>query len=162
MKKMLFIVLLFSSFQSQAQKVYDQFDDFQQEVLLNYDPDTTYVINFWATWCRPCVQELPYFDSLHVKYEGQKVKVILVSLDAEDRIETNLRPFLARKNIQADVVVLTAGKQNDWIDLVDPRWSGAIPITLLIKGENKEFYEKSYHTFEELEKDLLNIHLKTE
>ncbi len=143
-------------------KVYAEFEDFQKEILEGGHPDTTYVINFWATWCRPCVKELPFFDTLSTKYSNRPIKVILVSMDMEERIESNLKPFLERKHIKDKVVVLTAGKPNSWIDLVDPSWSGAIPATIILKGANKTFYEKSYHSFQELENDLLKIHPKTE
>lgn len=162
-RKLLFVLLILVTVNANAQlKVYDKFEDFQGKYLLNRIPDTTYVINFWATWCRPCIQELPFFDSLTANYKNDKIKVVLVSLDVEDRIEDNLIPFIKRKNIQSEVVVLTAGKQNNWIDLVDPNWSGAIPITLIFGGSNKLFFEKSYHSYSELETDVLKIHDKTE
>ena len=61
--------------------------------LLHKDNDTTYVVNFWATWCKPCVAELPYFEQLTETYKGQKVKVLLVSLDFSKQIESKLLTF---------------------------------------------------------------------
>src|ERR1043165_4592291 len=49
--------------------------------------DTTYVLNFWATWCKPCVEELPGFDSLLVLESKNPVKIILVSLDFKEDLE---------------------------------------------------------------------------
>ena len=54
---------------------YEKFDDIAP--LFNKNNDTTYVINFWATWCKPCVEELPYFEDLYAAYSDKKVKIIL-------------------------------------------------------------------------------------
>ena len=76
------------------------------EPYLHRQNDTTYVINFWATWCRPCVKELPYFEQVTEKYKEQKVKVILVSLDFAEEIETKLIPFIKRKDLKSKIIVL--------------------------------------------------------
>ena len=152
------VLLLLASVHGQSQSwtvddvpVYKTFDDF--EPILHQDTDTTYVVNFWATWCGPCVKELPYFEALHKRYEDQPVKVVLVSLDFEKHIVRKLLPFLNKKDIQSNVVLLADGKANNWIDKVDPSWSGAIPITLVYKGDKREFYEKEFHS----EQELVNI-----
>jgi len=120
------------------------------EPTLHLDNDTTYVINFWATWCAPCVAELPYFEELTQIYAGDPVKVILVSLDFENQIDKRLIPFLNKNQIQSEVVLLLDGKANRWIDKVDPTWSGAIPVTYVRKGKKKEFYERVFHSTEDL------------
>ena len=130
-------------------KVYETFDDL--EPLLHIDNDTTYVINFWATWCGPCVKELPYFEAIHKRYEDGPVKVILVSLDMVKKIETKLIPFLNKNSISSEVVLLADGKAHKWIDRVDPTWSGAIPITLIVSGKERRFYEQEFHSEAELD-----------
>ena len=65
--------------------VYEKFSEL--ESLFQFENDTTYVINFWATWCKPCIEELPYFESLHKKYQDKKVRVVLVSLDFDLSLE---------------------------------------------------------------------------
>ena len=57
------------------------------EPIFHYQNDTTYVINFWAMWCKPCVEELPYFETIRKNYSDKKVKVILVSLDFGNNVE---------------------------------------------------------------------------
>jgi len=94
--------------------------------------DTTYVINFWATWCAPCVKELPYFEKLNQKYTDKKVKVILVSQDFSKQLEKKLKPFLEKNKLQSEVLVLIDPDANSWIDKVNPAWSGAIPATVII------------------------------
>lgn len=120
-----------------------------EEYLEQYQ-DRTVVINFWATWCVPCVKELPYFEEVTKTYDGEEVVVVLVSLDFSKQVDTKLKPFLKKHDLQSEVVLLDDPDQNSWIDKVDPGWSGAIPITLIRKGDRKAFYEKSFHSFEEL------------
>ena len=158
--KILILSLLLTLFaiKTNAQiKVYETFNEFENDYLKPSNNDTTYIVNFWATWCVPCVKELPFFEEINTKYANKKVKICLVSLDFPKDIETRLIPFLAKKNINNKVVLLADGKTNVWIDKVDPSWSGAIPITLFLKGKQKHFYEKDYHNTAEIEKDILKL-----
>lgn len=126
------------------------------EGLLNRKDDITYVVNFWATWCKPCVEELPYFEELNAKYAGENVEVVLVSLDFPSRAKELLIPFVEKKNIKSDVLLLDDPRQNTWIPKIDEQWSGAIPATLIFNKDKREFYEKSFN-FNELENNLLSF-----
>ena len=118
-------------------------------------PDTTYVVNFWATWCKPCIQELPAFDSLDVLSKGSATKIILVSLDfKEDAKKTS--DFLTRRSINAECVLLDEVNGNDFINKIDPKWSGAIPATLLKKSSTQIFLEKKLN-LAELKKSIKEI-----
>ena len=117
------------------------------------DDNTTYVINFWATWCAPCVKELPYFEKLH--RENNDVKVILVSLDSKKDLDNKLIPFLKRKKITATVVHLTDKDYNNWLPKVDANWSGSIPATWVVRGEQKQFIEHEFESFDSL-RDYVN------
>jgi thiol-disulfide isomerase/thioredoxin len=149
-----FLLIQFYSY-SQAQdwtrddiSIYKTFDEFEH--ILHQDNDTTYLINFWATWCSPCVAELPYIDAMHDKYKNEKFKSILVSLDFEKQIDSRLIPFLNKNKIQSDIIVLLDGKSSRWIDKVDNEWSGAIPITIVYNNNKRAFYEKQFHSEEEM------------
>ena len=162
--RILTLVLVALSLQLSAQDwtladvpTYKTFDAFEH--ILHQNNDTTYIINFWATWCGPCVKELPYFEQLQAQYAGDKVQVVLVSLDFEKKLESKLVPFLNKRKIASDVVVLLDGKASKWIDRVDPSWSGAIPITLVRKGEELVFHERVFHSYTELE-DIVTPFLK--
>lgn len=135
--------------------VYEQFDDLEAALLTNLDADTTYVVNFWATWCGPCVAELPYFEELNALYQDQAFKQVLVSIDDPKKLESKVIPFLEKNNIKSRVVLLADGKANNWIDRVDPSWSGAIPITIILRGDQKLFYEQDFHSTEEIEEEML-------
>lgn len=136
------------SVQIQAQKiaVYDNYAALEKAVLS--DSNTTYVVNFWATWCAPCVKELPHFEQLNS--ENKKVKVVLVSLDFKNQYEAKLLPFLKKKAIKSEVVLLTDKDYNTWLPAVDKDWSGSIPATLIIKNGKKVFVEKMFTSYEEL------------
>jgi len=128
--------------------VYDTFDAFEH--VLHQNNDTTYVINFWATWCGPCVKELPYFEKVNQQLKGKPFKMILVSLDMKRKLEDKVIPFLNNQKIASEVILMDDGKPNNWIDKVDPSWSGAIPITVVRSGDAYDFYEKEFHSEAEL------------
>ena len=113
------------------------------EKLIRSNNDTTYIVNFWATWCMPCVAELPYFEQLLQRYQSQKVKVYLVSLDFIKQKDQKLIPFLTKQKIKSEVVLLDEPDYNAWIDKVNPAWSGALPATVIFntKRKQKTFFE---------------------
>jgi thiol-disulfide isomerase/thioredoxin len=104
--------------------------------------DTTYIVNFWATWCKPCVEELPAFDSLYKQLSGQPVKVILVSLDFIEDLDKKVIPFLEKRQVKATCFLLDETNGNDFVNTISSSWSGAIPATLFKKGEKKLLVEK--------------------
>lgn len=100
-----------------------------ESVIASKDHDI-HVINFWATWCGPCVSELPHFEALTA--EGRPdVEVTLISLDFVDQIE-RVKKFVKRRNLKSTVLLLDEIDYNSWIDRVEPSWSGTIPATLII------------------------------
>lgn len=123
------------------------------ESFLSRKDDKTYVINFWATWCAPCIKELPYFEIVNKKYSGNNVEVILVSLDFPKQYEKKLIPFIEKKKLESKVIALDDPKMNDWIPKIDEDWSGAIPATIIYNKDKSQFYERSFN-LEELENEL--------
>ncbi len=105
--------------------------------------DTTYIINFWATWCKPCVKELPSFDSLNSNSKKNNLKILLVSLDFKEDIEKKLNPFLLKNKIKLECVVLDEINGNEFINKVDEKWTGAIPATLIKLNNKRIFTEKA-------------------
>ena len=123
------------------------------EKFLNKKNDTIYVLNFWATWCAPCVKELPYFEAINEKYKAENVQVILVSLDFPHLYDTKLKPFIKDKNLKSKVIALDDPDSNAWIPELDKTWTGAIPATVIYKNNKRAFFEQSF-TFEELETEI--------
>ncbi len=148
--------LLFSisciSFFAEAQSAVPVFDFSQYQNRVQQKDDTLYVVNFWATWCKPCVTELPFFEQAAQAFSQQPVKIILVSQDAKTRA-VQVNEFLKKNNYTSETIILSAGNPNVWIDKIDSSWSGTIPVTLFYKNGTKVyFHEGDYASFDELEK----------
>ena len=120
------VVILCTLQGATAQKaIVVKFDALQK--ILNTKSDQIQVINFWATWCAPCVKELPLLEKINAQ-KNLNAKITLVNLDYADKLD-KVNEFVVRKNIQSDVLLLDDIDYNSWIDKVDKSWSGAIPAT---------------------------------
>jgi len=122
--------------------------------------DTTYVVNFWATWCGPCVKELPYFEALEKANKGKAFKVLLVSLDFANQLESKVVPFVKKKELVSEVVLMDEARPNKWIPQVSEKWTGALPATLFVNAQKKtrHFHEGSFENGD-IEKLLTEIGL---
>ena len=131
--KIFFFGLYLSVYQGfgQSEKVkIIKFEDLRK--IMNHLSDTTLVIHFWATWCKPCVEELPNFEKLSIEYAPKKIRFIMVSMDFPKDIGKKVIPFVVKNNIHSEVVLLDEPDYNAWIDDVDKEWSGTIPATLIL------------------------------
>jgi len=123
------------------------------EKFLNQEDDKVHVINFWATWCKPCVKELPHFEKLNKEYKDKGVEVLLVSLDFPKQYDKKLKPFIVKYNLKSRILVLDDVDMNTWIPKVDKGWSGSIPATLIYNKNKRQFYSKTF-AYEELVNEL--------
>ena len=119
---------------------------------VNAGSDTLFVINFWATWCVPCVKELPDFERLNAGKGNEKLKILLVNMDNKSKLTTSVLPFLKKSGIQNEVYMLNEADPQEYINRVDTSWSGALPATLMIKNSKRKFFEKDF-TYSELEEE---------
>ncbi len=148
--RILFIFLFTFSFYSNVKaqdlitfKTYDELNTYIKE-----NNSKPLVVNFWATWCAPCVKELPYFEKLN--QENPNVKVILVSLDFEKQVDSKLIPFLKKKKIASTSIYLADKDYNTWLPKIDKNWSGSIPATVIFNQDKKIFVEQDFSNYEEL------------
>ena len=111
---------------------------------IDLSDDKTYVLNFWATWCAPCVKELPYFEEVNKEFKDKNTEVILVSLDFPSQIESKLKPYLKKNKIKSKVILLDDSKMNTWVPKVSEQWDGGIPATLIVNASNYNFYPKPF------------------
>lgn len=135
------VLLLFLSGSLYAQKVpIYKIDDLTKRIYNN--SDTVYVVNFWATWCKPCVEELPGFEKINS--ENKAVKVILVCLDFKEDLKKRVVRFLKTNKIKTETILLDEINGDVFINKICEKWSGAIPATLITQKNKKrfEFYEK--------------------
>jgi thiol-disulfide isomerase/thioredoxin len=133
----------------QAFTVYDSMP--QLEERIEKAGDATLVINFWATWCKPCIEELPCFEELRNRYADQNVQVILVSLDFKSQLEKKFIPFLRERQFKSEVVLFADQDANNWIPRVNEEWDGAIPATVIIKGKKRNFNLGKFDNYADLE-----------
>ena len=124
----------------------------QLKEIIEKNDDKLYVVNFWATWCRPCIEELPHFLEVSNAYENQApFQMILVSLDKAELLETDVAQMITKLNIDNDVYLLDDNKRmNYWIPAIDSTWSGAIPATVFYKNGQKLHFTEGQLTKEEL------------
>jgi thiol-disulfide isomerase/thioredoxin len=113
--------------------------------------DTLYVVNFWATWCDPCVKEIPAFLQESKKYSAGKVKMVFVSMNSVKDL-SKVQNFVDNQKLGPLVLLLNGGNPNDWIDKVDSSWSGSIPATTMYKSGKKVYFREGDFTSESLDK----------
>jgi thiol-disulfide isomerase/thioredoxin len=140
--------MAFTSVSAQRPAVY-KINDLLNRI--NNNSDTTYVVNFWATWCKPCVAELPEFEKFHIENQGRKIKVLLVSLDFVEEIDKKLKDFLSKNKLTCEVVLLDEVNGNNFINKISEQWSGAIPATLITpKNKALNYFHEGKMDFESL------------
>ena len=152
----LFLVLPLTGLKAQDIPVYKSFQEYRY--LLEKENDTTYIVNYWATYCAPCVKEMPAFRKIEDDYASRPVKIILTSLDFGGNVLKRVRSFMERHGIRSQVVVLDDPDTNSWIDQVSPQWSGALPATIIYNKHSRKFHE-GIITYEEL-KNIIESNTK--
>lgn len=145
MRKLLLIlgfVLPASVFAQQAEIVKLK----QLQDHINRETDNIKIINFWATWCAPCIKEMPLFEKISAERKDVEVTLVSLDLDLNPKPETVYR-FVDRKKLQSKVLILDEKDPNVWINQIEKGWSGAIPATIIINGKTgqRKFVEKELH-----------------
>ncbi len=149
MRKILVILFLTLYLNGLSQEVKVVKSEELQEIILDADQSLT-VFNFWATWCAPCLKELPHFDALAKKFN---VKVYLVSVDFQNQLE-NVKSAVKEQSIQSEVLFLDEKNSETYITKVSKEWTGAIPATLFVTSMGKTYFHENAFTKEKLEKTI--------
>jgi thiol-disulfide isomerase/thioredoxin len=126
--------------------------------LISKSQDSLLIINFWATWCKPCVKELPCFYEVEQRLSSKGVRVLLVSLDFKRQLETVLKPFMIKRGKGPEAWLLDEPDYDLWINKIDRSWSGAIPATLFIRNsEELQMFHEGEFTCESLNDTIQKI-----
>ena len=112
------------------------------------------IIGFWATWCAPCVEEIPHLQNAARRSEG-KVELILVSLDSEKSYPDKIKTFMNKNSIKSPVVWLDETNADYFCPFIDSSWSGSIPATLFVNNKSKyRFFIEEQLSEDEIDKRL--------
>lgn len=144
------ILLIVSGLAASAQSKTVKLLTYQQLEKRINNPDTVYVVNFWATWCGPCVAELPNFEKLQQTYKGKPLKVLLLSMDFKSKLG-EVTAFRNTHQLTTEVYLADKPSEQVFIDQIDKSWSGALPGTMIVNAKKgiRQFYEKEF-TYDEL------------
>ena len=155
-KIILLFVFAFSLTSANAQEIKKWKLQDLEAAIKNSDKPT--IINFWATFCKPCIEELPYFQETAKKYDSAGVQLILVSLDLPQAYPKKISAFAAKNKIKAPIVFLDETNADLFCPRVDPNWSGAIPASLFINNKTgyKKFFEDQLSK-EQVEKEIISM-----
>lgn len=125
---------------------------------LTLENDTIYVINFWATWCPPCMSEMPIFMEFGVLNKDVKMKMLLISFDYTDKINERIIPFIENFDITEEVVVFDTPPGVEWMEYVYPNYTGSIPATLIYKNNKHVFHDGEITSYKQLDSLFLSIY----
>ncbi len=146
-----FLVFLFSGLMGQA------ISKWKMTALTDYIKTSKepLIVNFWATYCLPCIKEIPYFHELVKKYEEKGVRLLLVSLDFEESYPDKINKFSAKMKYTAPIVWLDETNADYFCPQIDSKWSGVMPATLIINNNTgyRNFFQEGISK-ENLEKEI--------
>lgn len=159
---MIFILLFLWLFTTAKGQTADLIKWPDMEKMLAKQDDTVRIFNFWATWCAPCVKELPEFARAKNQCQDAAVIFYFISLDFKRDYEKRLIPFLAKNPLPGPVFLLDEPDYNRWIDQIDRQWEGSIPATLFQgpAGSLPRFYEGELNA-EQIMANIKTLKLKT-
>jgi len=130
-KRIFFILFLMSGLYLNAQTVIPLKTGSDIDKIKNDAAGNIYIINLWATWCKPCVEEFPGLVQLYRDYEQKGVKLFFISVDEPSELEKSIIPFLKNQNVDFVTYFNSFDKMDDFINYIDMKWDGSIPMTYI-------------------------------
>lgn len=129
-----------------------------KDVKTIIDTSTTpLIVNFWASWCGPCIREIPYFES-QVAQLKTPVRLLLVSIDYPEAFPKRLTEFVTKKNYKSEVIYLKETDPVYFTATINPKWTGAIPVSIFVNNATKYYaFHNSQLTEPQLEAELKRL-----
>lgn len=100
------------------------------------------LLNFWATWCPPCLVEFPEIVALEKEFRSRGLTVISVSADSPKRVESDLIPFLEKHPPSFPIYVMQTDDVDAFMHRIDPEWDGTLPTTFFIDRQGKIVFKR--------------------
>ena len=106
--------------------------------------ETPIIVTFWATYCIPCIKEIPYFQEVVAKYKDEGVKLLLVSLDFKEAFPEKVSDFAKKRKFTSPIVWLDETNADYFCPRIDSKWSGVMPATLFVNNKkgHRSFFEE--------------------
>lgn len=157
MKRLLIILIgCFFISESIGQEIKKVKIDELQKIIA--ETKTPMIVNFFATWCKPCIEELPYFLEEYAAHKKDSLGLLLVSMDFKDEFQSKVAGFVKKREITAPVFWLDETNADIFCPKIDSSWGGAIPASFFINPKTgyRKFYEEQL-THEQLKKEIMAI-----
>jgi thiol-disulfide isomerase/thioredoxin len=152
----IFIFALAANTFSQEVKTINSVDD-MKSVFESAKGKVT-LLNFWATWCKPCVKEFPELVKLYRTYKEKGFELLFISLDVPEDVEPKLKPFLQKQGVDFTTFYSTFAKPEELMDYIDKNWQGAIPTTYIYdKDGTMKSSILGTKTYEQFEKEIVPL-----
>jgi len=113
------------------------------------------IFNFWATWCKPCIEELPYFMQLDSVFGKDSFALVFLSFDSPSNPE-KVQKFVQSKNIKGTHYLINDVDLDAFITAVNPNWEGNIPYTILFNSNGRQDHGVAFNSLSELINFLKN------
>ena len=155
LRSLLFVIVFFISCrQADSQSIEKwKITDLEEYIAKS---DTPVVVSFWATYCVPCIKEIPYFQEVVMKHKDKGVRLLLVSLDFKEAFPDKISTFADKRKFTSPIVWLDETNADYFCPKIDSKWSGVMPATLFVNNKkgHRNFFE------EEMPKEKFEAELK--